>query len=173
MLNKIKIGPKLIGCFTIVACLSVVVGIIGISGMTQMSKADGRLYEKVTAPMKEFVDLSSCFQQVNIVLRDMLRSKSPSFINGKVAEVNELLAKGQKSVEAIDKTILTNEGRKVMAEFQEVRQPFKENLNQIISIRFRAASRKSATSLPKSPRLLMSSPRESTRSIPPWLKWTR
>ena len=134
MLNKIKIGPKLLGSYAIVGCLSIVIGIIGISSMREMNHADQKLYDKVTVPMGDFVTLSSAFSQVNIILRDVLRSNNTSDINKKIAEINEVISNAAKSIEDIDKTILTDEGRKVMNDFLEVRKPFKENMDQVIAL---------------------------------------
>jgi hypothetical protein len=40
MLNKIKIGPKLIGGFLVVACIALIVGVVGISNIKAIAKAD-------------------------------------------------------------------------------------------------------------------------------------
>jgi methyl-accepting chemotaxis protein len=134
MFGKFKIGARLIASFAIMACLSVVIGVIGITSMAQMKKSDVKLYEKATVPMGDFVTISSSYHQARIVLLNIIRANDESAINENVSELDVLVAAIGKSADSVEKTMVTEEGRKVFAEFMDARMQFREHINRIIAL---------------------------------------
>ena len=134
MLKKIKIGPKLIGSFAIIACLSIAIVMIGIMSLNHINQADKRLYEKITVPMGNLVTVASSFHQARIILRDMVRTNDATVLNNGVAALDELVGKVGESAAVIEKTILTEDGKKTFEEFIRARKQFKENMDQIIAL---------------------------------------
>jgi len=90
MLNKIKIGPKLIGGFVIMAIIAGVIGFIGIQNLKIVNKKDTFLFEKCTVPMGDLIVIAEKFQQMRVDLRDMIRTNDNATILAKVNRINEL-----------------------------------------------------------------------------------
>ena len=131
MLNKLKIRTKLIGSFILMAVLSIVIGTVAIVNMNQMNRADIKLYEKATVPMGDFVAITSSFHQARILLRDIIRVNDITVIKNKIYALNDLVAIVGKAAENIDKTMVTEEGRKTFEDFIGARKQFKANMDQI------------------------------------------
>ena len=64
MLNKIKIGPKLIGGFLLVSIIAAGMAIFGVINMKQADDRDTMLYEKGAAPFEYLVEVAAYFQQL-------------------------------------------------------------------------------------------------------------
>ncbi len=96
-----------------------------------MNKADIKLYEKATAPMGDFVTISSSFLQARIILLDIIRTKDISEIKNKMSALNDLITVVGKSADNVEKSIVTDEGRKTFEEFVNARKQFKITMDQI------------------------------------------
>jgi methyl-accepting chemotaxis protein len=70
-----KIGPKLIAGFLVVALLGMVIGLIGVFNMKRIADADTWLYQKTTVPLAQLATLSDAFGKVRVAFRDMVLRK--------------------------------------------------------------------------------------------------
>lgn len=134
MLKNLKIGTKLFGSFIIYAALLLAVGTISFISMKQMNNADSMLYEKATVPMGDFVTISSSFHQARILLLDIARSEDRSIIQSKVSVLNDLVIAIGKSADNVEKTIVTEEGKKTLQEFIDARKQFKLLVDQVVTL---------------------------------------
>jgi methyl-accepting chemotaxis protein len=134
MLNKIKIGPKLIGGFIAVALIAGIIGVIGIMNMKTIDGADTKLYEKMTVPISYLSDVSTYFQRVRINSRDIIRANDPKEIAEFKATINDLSEKVVQQIDAYEKLIISEEMKKAMSEFTTARTAYRENLDQIIAL---------------------------------------
>ncbi|MBN1982219.1 MAG: MCP four helix bundle domain-containing protein [Chitinivibrionales bacterium] len=134
MLNRIKLGPKLIGGFLIVALIAGGIGIFGVSSMKTIDAADTKLFEKMTKPLGDLIMVVASFHQIRINLRDMIRANDPTTIEQKWARVNELDAVMQKNLENFQKTIMTDEVRKLYDEFIAYDKKFAEGQNRLYAL---------------------------------------
>lgn len=66
MLNNIKIGPKLIGGFLMVAAIAGAIGYLGIQKIHEVDAADTFMYEKTTVPLGQMAVVSGSFQLVRL-----------------------------------------------------------------------------------------------------------
>ena len=99
MLNKIKIGPKLIGGFVIVAIIAAVIGVVGITNIKTIDKADTFLYEKTTVPLGDLITIAASFQQMRVALRDMIRASDQEAIATKAAALEEFNSASDKAID--------------------------------------------------------------------------
>ena len=119
MLKNMRIGTRLISGFVVVALIAGVIGFIGINKLHQLDEEALKFYEKITIPLGEIQNITAAFAQIRIELRDMVltsnmeeRKKFASKIHGYVSEV-------EKSAAIVEKTILTDEGRKMFKDFSD------------------------------------------------------
>ena len=57
-ISSIKIKPRLIGAFLLVAILAGVVGLIGVINIRKINTADTYLYLNITKPMSTLLDIT-------------------------------------------------------------------------------------------------------------------
>lgn len=115
--NDLKIGTKLISGFIAVALIAGIIGFIGIKQIRVIDDADTRLYEKVAVPLGEIADIAISFQRIRINLLRMVDStdkQEKATVQDTIKKLREEITAKQTSFE---KTIITEEGRNLFAEF--------------------------------------------------------
>ncbi len=120
-MQNLKIGVKLACGFLVVAIFAAVVGGVGILNIKTIDKADTKLYEKITVPLAEIGQLSTSFHRMRCDVIRMLIARDQ-------AELKDLESKGNERDKEIDvllvkieKTLLTDAGRK---QFQEMKRSY-------------------------------------------------
>ncbi len=131
MLNKVKIGPKLIGGFLIVSIIAAFIGYYGIEQMHKIDLGDIHLYENMTVPLGELGVMQASFHQVRVNMRDAIRANDPETINRRIARIDELSAIISKNAESYEKTLFSVEGKKMFQDFENARREFRGHLDRI------------------------------------------
>jgi methyl-accepting chemotaxis protein len=132
--NNLKIGTKLISGFIIVALVAGVIGLIGIQKIHQIDDADTKLYEKITIPLSDLGDISTAFQRIRVNSRDLIDAVGMEEKQKFATRIKELREGNNKSVETFEKTILTDEGRKLFAEYKSLRAAYGAELDKVIAL---------------------------------------
>lgn len=73
---NLKISSKLLISFVLVALISGVVGYVGITQIGSIAKADARMYQNATIPITQLSDLNKKFQDMRVLARDLMLSRS-------------------------------------------------------------------------------------------------
>jgi len=131
MLNRIKIGPKLIAGFLLVAVIAGFIGIFGIVQMKRIAAADTKLYEKMTVPIGEISDVSTDFQRVRVNLRDMIRANEPKEIEQAATVIKELSDRIAANIDKFEKNIASDEMRAMFNRFVEARKEFRSHIDEL------------------------------------------
>jgi len=132
--KNFQIGTKLIGGFLLVALIAATIGLVGIVKMKKMDENTTKLYEKITVPISELSDMSTAFQRVRINARDLLESndrQERTKILETIKKLREVISEKSKSFE---KTILTEEGRKLFEEFKKSRESYGQVLDKVVAL---------------------------------------
>ena len=90
---NMKIGAKLIVSFIIVALITGIVGIVGIMNLQTLQKSNTLLYEKMTVPIAEVGQISTSYQRMRVIVRDMIIENSPELIQSNADKVVIRMAK--------------------------------------------------------------------------------
>jgi methyl-accepting chemotaxis protein len=132
--NDMKIGWKLIFAFLLVAVIAAIIGVTGIVKIRQINTADTKLYEKITVPLGDLASMSVSFQRVRINMRDVVDSPDPA--EKKIAQdmITELRQSIDEHAAKFEKTILTEEGRRLFGEFKEGRQAYLKYMDQVLEL---------------------------------------
>ena len=134
LFNDMTVGAKLLTGFLLVAAIAAVIGIMGIVKIRQIDAADAKLYEKITAPLGDLANMSIAFQRVRINLRDAVETKDPTERQATVDTLNKLRREIAERGERFEKTILTEEGRKLFGEFKESRTVYGGYIEKVLEI---------------------------------------
>ena len=121
MFKNMSIGKKLIGGFVIVALIAGIIGFIGIAKIRAIGAADTMLYEKITVPTAQLLKISTSFQMMRVEVLYLLRSTTKVEKETHVNAIKGLQEIIDKEAFAYEKTILTDEGKKLFDEFKRER----------------------------------------------------
>jgi len=132
--NNLKIGTKLISGFVAVALIAVVIGLIGIQKIKQINEADIKLYEKITVPTAELLSISTDFQRIRVNVLYVLRATSKEDKEKYVQAIKSLREGIDKDADLFEKTILTENGRKLFADFNKERSSYYPIMDRVLQL---------------------------------------
>ena len=119
MLNNIKIGPKLIGGFLIIALITAVIGVIGFTSIDSLASKDRFIYEKKTVPIGLLCTISTKFHQIRVNLERIANESSPTkrdYFSGRIDLHNKLM---KEAIAALEPTLVNDEDEKLYKELVE------------------------------------------------------
>jgi methyl-accepting chemotaxis protein len=131
---NLKISVKLISGFMLVALIAGVIGFIGVTNIRKIDNADTMLYEKMLLPIAQLGDIGVMFQRVRINLREFVQSENDAERDTALGKVKDLRGKIDKLSEEYQKTILTDEGRKLFDKFMETRKDYGKQIEIVIAL---------------------------------------
>ncbi|MFZ1377992.1 MAG: methyl-accepting chemotaxis protein [Geothrix sp.] len=130
-LDNIKMGPKLIGSYLILAAITAAVGVLGIQKLHAIDAADTRLYELITVPLGELGDIRQNFQRQRVNLRDALSTGDVQKFGNRIKELDAELAKVDESFQ---KTILTEAGKADFKAYKDATNKYDATGAQILAL---------------------------------------
>ena len=130
MLMEMSLKKKLMSGFVLVAIFAALIGGIGTVNIMKVSNADTLLYEKITVPTAELLSISTDFQKLRVTVLYLLRATTSSEKERLALTIKELRAKSDLEAVSFEKTILTEEERKLFADFNRERTSYHALLDQ-------------------------------------------
>jgi methyl-accepting chemotaxis protein len=130
-LKNLSVGTKLISGFLAIAAIAAAIGIVGIVKIRTIDDADKKLYEKVTLPLGQLLDISVAFQRARINLRDAAEETDPAKRAAFLGTIGKLRAHVSEQSDKFEKTIITEEGRLLFNQFKESRTNYGRYLEEI------------------------------------------
>lgn len=134
MLSNIKLGPKLIGSFLVVALIAMLIGIFGYFQIHRINDADTMLYEKGLVPMREIGTIAAGFQRLRVNTRDIATANDPKTIEHYEKRITEFRAEIDKSTQNLEKELPDAEAKKLFDAFVETRKGYTPHLEKIIAL---------------------------------------
>jgi len=128
----LKISVKLLSAFIIVAAIAGIIGTIGVIELGKIESADAKLYEKITIPIGQLQDVSTFFQRIRVNTRDLILADNKADEMKYISNIKELRSGIDKEAGEFEKTILTDEGRKLFEEFKKSRAAYGAILDRVI-----------------------------------------
>jgi methyl-accepting chemotaxis protein len=113
--NQWKVSYKLVLGFASVIAFSVAVGVVGITQIKKIDALDTMLYEKGAMPLLDMSEASTSFQRIRVNLRDAIRATKTEDIERFTNRVKELDKALDESLKKIEASMMTDEGRKLVA----------------------------------------------------------
>jgi methyl-accepting chemotaxis protein len=120
-LDNIKMGPKLIGSYLIVAAIAAIVGTLGIQKLHAIDAADTALYEKMTIPLGEMGDIMQLFQRQRVNTRDAIMTGDAEKFGKRIEEINKEM---DKIEESFQKTLLTEQGKATFKTYKDANNKY-------------------------------------------------
>jgi methyl-accepting chemotaxis protein len=134
MLNKIKIGPKLIGGFLIVAMIAGVIGIIGIYNIKKIVITNTFLYEKTTVPIGHMLNISLPIQRARVNLHKMFLAENIDEIKDYKNKIIDYFKTADEYLEKYKTTLVNKDGEIIYNEMTEKYNNYKTINNAIYDL---------------------------------------
>ena len=129
MLNSIKIGPKLIGGFVIVALIAAGMALFAMQKIKAADDADSLLYEKGCAPFEHIVAMVGDYQRMRLATRDLLRTADKTKKESVYQDIEALQASFMKDRDSIASTLLTEKGKEILKSIDENWKSYSRNMD--------------------------------------------
>ncbi len=130
--NNMTLKGKLLAGFITVAIIAGAIGGYGIYNIKQIDEADTKLYSQITVPLSEIADISIAFQRIRVNARDVITATTPEKreqFSGRIKDLRETIEKHSASYE---KTLFSEEGKQLFAEFKKTRGVYGPLLDRIL-----------------------------------------
>lgn len=132
--NNLKIRFKLLLAFSVLGIITAYISFVGITEIHQLDDSDTQLYENMTVPLADILQVKGAFDDVMINLRDMITADSQEQISLRAAAISEYRKTVQARTESFEKKILSDEVRTAYNEFVEARKVLLPLLDQVIAL---------------------------------------
>ncbi|WP_051283712.1 MCP four helix bundle domain-containing protein [Desulforegula conservatrix] len=133
MFKNMKLATKVISGFITVALVAGVIGLIGILKIKQISDADTILYEKVAKPLEELASISINFQRVRVNSRDLINATTKEEQANFTKRITDLRNDINEISASFEKSIISDEAKKLFADFKQSRAEYATQLDKIVS----------------------------------------
>jgi methyl-accepting chemotaxis protein len=131
MLNNTKIGPKLIGGFAIASLITLVVGLMGLRGVTILNEGDDRLYGSGVVGMERLAKANIAFLRNRSRIQNMIRINTPEYTSSGEKAIEKYMNEISENMTEFEKTIPTEDIRGFFKEFTDNHPAFLKDLDEI------------------------------------------
>ena len=147
--SNMTLRAKLLTGFITVAIIAGIIGAFGIYNLKQIEAADTAMHERIVVALGDLAEISTSFERLRINGRDVLAAATPEEREQIIGHVTELRDSIAKRSEGLEKTLMTEEGRRLFEEFKKTRSvygPLQDKINTLT----KAGKTAEATSLHQS-----------------------
>ncbi|BEH10714.1 MULTISPECIES: methyl-accepting chemotaxis protein [Geobacter] len=131
---NLKIASKLVFGFVMVALIACVIGVIGITKIRQIEKADTEMYELNAKPMGPILATAVAFQRIRVNYREIALEQTNE---GKVKfsnRIKELQKIIDDNMPEIEKSLKSEETKKAYADIKAELAKFTPHLDKIVAL---------------------------------------
>ena len=130
--NNMTLKGKLLAGFITVAIIAGVIGGFGIYNLKKIEVADTMMYERIAVALGDMALVSTDFQRLRVNARDVIAATTPEERERFVVRIKELRESIGKTAEGVEKTLLTEEGRKIFEEFKKTRAVYGPLMDKVV-----------------------------------------
>ena len=131
---NLKISVKLLSAFIVVALIAGVIGAIGVSKISEIAAADTKMYTNMTVPLNDIAEVSIAFQRMRVNLRDLINATSAEDNEKFNTRIKDLRKSITENMEKFEKSLFTDEGRKLFGEFKQTRAAYGPLLDKTVGL---------------------------------------
>jgi methyl-accepting chemotaxis protein len=134
MLNKIRIGPKLIGGFLIVALIAAIVGIVGTMSIKTIGKKDLLLYAKATTSLVYLGEIGQDFGRLKTNVIKILAGENDAEIKTARDKICKYDASVREAIKLNEKTFYEGDDRKIFEAFSSSYEEYMKEYNGFLAL---------------------------------------
>jgi methyl-accepting chemotaxis protein len=130
----LKIGTKLVSGFILVSMIAGAIGWFGITKINTVAQGGDLMYQKITVPLSDLGDIATAFQRIRINIRAVIESENPQEKAQIVETIKKLREEITEKTATYEKTILTDDGRKLFDEFKKTRETYGQVIARVLPL---------------------------------------
>jgi methyl-accepting chemotaxis protein len=134
MFKNLKLGSKIVISLLLLVIICLAIGVVGMMNIDKIVKEDAKLYEKMTVPITQLDDIAVNFQRTRVNLMKAVYAEDPKEQQEYQQKLNEVEGEINKLIPEYEKTILTDEGRKIFDEFKNKREVYTQVRQKIFNL---------------------------------------
>lgn len=135
MFKNFTLKVKLLLGFASVTLIVAIVGIFGIVQLKKIAEADTKLYEYITLPTNEVMQIAEDVQEMRVCVRDIIFKNDPQDIQNTKNRIEELRGDVKENLAAYEKTgILNEQDKKEFDEVKAVLAPYYYEVDKIVAL---------------------------------------
>jgi len=134
MFKNMKLATKVLSGFIVIALIACLIGALGMIKIKQIADADTVLFERVTVPVGELADIAVNFQRVRVNSRDLIHAVTKEKRANFEKRIAELRSQISEKSSSFEKTIITDEARKLFEEFKQARTAYGVQLDKMVAL---------------------------------------
>ena len=131
---NLKISVKLLSAFIIVAAIAAVIGTFGVKKIHQIDESGTKMYEKVAMPLADLAEFSISFQRIRVNVRDIISANSMEEKQKYADRITELRKTLDEHATLYEKTLFSEEGKKLFAEFKKTREVYGPLITKMVEL---------------------------------------
>jgi len=132
--SNMTLKGKLLLGFITVAIIAGIIGGYGIYNIRLLDAANTKSYVATTVPLEEIATISVSFQRIRVNSRDFIGATTPDKREQFAGRIKELQETIDKNAVSFEKTIYTDEGRKLFEEFKIARTAYALQLDKLMAL---------------------------------------
>ena len=132
-LRNTRLRTRLVGGFLLMAAMAASIGMMGITRLRTMHRADLDLYQLNTVPQPVLAHLSVTFLKIRIALRDLLAAESLEQKETTLREIEKYTANLDRTIAGYDLGDLSPEERRLFDRFTGARQAYSDFEGRIVA----------------------------------------
>ena len=129
-----KLQTKLLTSFIISALITLSVGIFAASRLHDISKADNILYTRAVEPMGDLLNIAAYFQRIRLNVLDFISTDNDAIKERARTVIPQFRSIIDSSAVKVEATLISDEARKIIAEYKERRQDFRKLTDEVMSM---------------------------------------
>ena len=135
LIKNTRLQTKLIVGFVLSSLVTMVVGGFAVIELNKVNAADTVLYERATVPMRDLLKLSVGFQRIRVNLQGIVGASTEEEVKQRIATVEKLRKEIDESSKAVEKTLISDEAKRVIEEYKVHRAAFRQMTDRVIKLK--------------------------------------
>ena len=135
LLKNTRLQTKLIVGFVLSSLVTMVVGGFAVVELNKVNTADTVLYERATVPMRDLLKLAVGFQRIRVNLQGIVGASTEEEVKQRIATVEKLRKEIDESSRAVEKTLISDEAKRVIEEYKVHRAAFRQMTDRVIKLK--------------------------------------
>ncbi len=133
--KNMKIGLKILLGFLFAAFIAGITGIYCISNINKINDLDTKLYNKMTQPLGDVIEVSNDFNNIRANTRDILLSDNTGEIQDYISQIKDNSDKFDYSLNKLSETTLTIEAKKAIEDIKVSKSEYMNLISKITQLK--------------------------------------
>lgn len=133
MLNKLKLGPKLIGGFMIVSVITMVIGVMGISNMGKINQLIKTMYNNHLLGIGHAKEANVNMVLMGREVRNMILASTTNDRQNYEKRLDNYIEAVKKSIMETKNSTFQEEGKRIIQKAESIYEEYSKSLNDLIN----------------------------------------